>query len=993
MAFLDWQADRTTGAARIDMIGGQRALSALLLADVERFAGTVVPLRSDVADDVRARIDLLATRTVVVRNGGNELDVNGTPTGHRIVGSPAAVAELLDRPGGVIAQQRVVRLLVDEALGDGPLLTTSSPELTSLRREINELIVVWNEALHTENDLRLADRRGPVALVVLALGFGLGVYVVMATHRQWRRSMTVERDRLARTLAAERRLASVLDRVHDTVVIMDRDKHNRFISEGIRQLLGGSPEDYLGRRRSTMLHPDDADRMHEVFLHLYEASGNEASVEYRAQHVDGRWVPVEMRAINLLDDPAIEGVLLTLRDLSEQRAAEQRLAESESLHRALVDANPDAVVVIENLVVVSANPAAARVRGVAEPAELVGTSITDIVVPDDQSVIIEAALRFAGGGSFDEPIQMRVQHLDGHVRSCEARPVAVPGLPTTTTALVVIHDVTERSQLIAELAASEERGRFLAENATDVLLRVGADRRIEFASTSASDVLDLSPDDIGGVDIVRLFVAEHQDAVVRAFAQAHESGAPTTTEALVSRSGYNDRLWVEVTVRAVITTTGEVGYHVSISDIALRRAALDDLATSERRHRALVDAAPIGIFEDDAWGQRLYTNAAYLQILDIDDGERVLGTGWMDFSHPDELPAVRQRVEQGVTSPQTVRLERTIVRPSGEHRAVDICIVPMFRDGHVTGYLGTVVDTTDQRKLREELQLRERRFRRLADGATDVIYRLSLDGDLEFEYVSPSIERATGRTPDEIMADTTFALMLHEEDLPKLAGVVRRPNQFGAPERLELRWIHVDGAERWADHSYTVERDASGRAVALDVIARDITDQKRTEQELHDLAFVDTLTGLPNRRAVLRELDRRIADKDPTAVLFMDLDGFKKVNDTLGHEGGDELLREVSRRLQTVCRSSDMVGRLAGDEFVVVSEPAAAMALAERMLDSIRAPYLLSGGPAKVSGSIGVAVAELTDDGADVLRRADEAMYAAKHAGKSQIREALEGAS
>lgn len=983
-----WQTEREQAAKRAEAIAGQRAVTFRTLALAERLAGALIPFRADLADRLVVSSYVLAERTRIIVAGGAEVDITGTSTGRILAPAPAVVGAWMARPGGALELRAEVGRLVTEITGNSTTIDPDAPRLARLRTVADQLVVEWTAAVVLENEVALADRGHVVGVAWIVGGVIAIVGVAVAAATGSRRRSSIDKARAAQSAAATRRLGAILDQSHDTVVIMSAAREHLFVSNGITRLLGTQPEESLGRLRPSPMRPDEIDGLRTWFDDLFASPGASRVTEFHARHVDGRWIPIEMRATNLVDDPSIGGALITLRDQSAQRAAEARVLASEQRHRSLIEASPDAVVVIEDLVIVSANRAAAELRGVDDPAELIGRPMTEMVVADDASVVLDAAIRFAAGDPFVEPVRMRVAHTSGDVRLTEARPVEVAGTSRTTTAMVVIHDVTARESLLRDLALSERRGRFLAENSEVVLLQLDADRRVRFATSACESLLDLTPDEIEGVELTSFVEPTFHHLVDQAFARATDLGTREVVEVLVRRATPGIVTWVEASVRSVVDDDGALGFHASIADVSERRAALEALATSERRNRVLVSNAPIGIFEDDATGQRRYVNGAYLEILGAPEESSVLGLGWMDFAHPDDLPAIRERVERASTTTEVIRLERRIVRPSGEERAVDIAIVPLTDDGVVTGYLGTVVDVTESRRLQTELAARERRFRRLADGASDVVYRLSLDGDLEFEYVSPSITTVTGRTPDEVLADTYGALMtiLHEEDLPRLAAALKRTDHLGTTERLELRWVDTDGTIRWADHSFTIERDPNGNALTVDGIARDISDLKRAEEELRNLAHVDALTGLPNRRSVLGTLARRAEAGTPVAVMFLDLDGFKAVNDTLGHEAGDELLIQVATRIESVTRQDDVVGRLGGDEFVVVCDPGAARPLAQRVLAAISEPYLLAAGPADISASIGVAIALDDEPASDTLRRADEAMYDAKHAGKAQIR-------
>ena len=189
----------------------------------------------------------------------------------------------------------------------------------------------------------------------------------------------------------------------------------------------------------------------------------------------------------------------------------------------------------------------------------------------------------------------------------------------------------------------------------------------------------------------------------------------------------------------------------------------------------------------------------------------------------------------------------------------------------------------------------------------------------------------------------------------------------------------------WVDASGTLLNAEESLWILVDIDAL-----KRGEQAANHLANHDALTGLANRRALEETLNQELADGQMLAVCFMDLDGFKQVNDTQGHDAGDEVLRVVAARLTAQARAGDCVARLGGDEFVVLLSglhtPGEAMSVMKRCMEAVRQPIALDGGVmVQVGSSIGISISTAGSSSANLMQSADEAMYSAKHAGKGRI--------
>lgn len=317
----------------------------------------------------------------------------------------------------------------------------------------------------------------------------------------------------------------------------------------------------------------------------------------------------------------------------------------------------------------------------------------------------------------------------------------------------------------------------------------------------------------------------------------------------------------------------------------------------------------------------------------------------------------------------------------------------------------------DNITLTQELAQKENHFRSLVQGSSDVIMIAAPSGVLR--YVSPAAAGVYGRSAEDLVG-SELADLIHPEDLGCVVHEVRRflaaDPQEEPTTRIECRFRSGDGgASRsggaaggggWLNVESTVNRHHGG----LIFNSRDVTERVRLQAQLQHNAEHDPLTDLPNRALFTRRVQqalsgRRSSDRGPalrnTAVLFIDLDGFKAVNDTIGHAAGDELLVQAARRLQDAVRKGDTASRLGGDEFaaLIVGDGTRDRAarerhiaeLADRLRLTLSQPYLIDGNEVRVAASIGVAFAEPGLGAGELLRNADLAMYRAKAGGKGRV--------
>ncbi len=275
------------------------------------------------------------------------------------------------------------------------------------------------------------------------------------------------------------------------------------------------------------------------------------------------------------------------------------------------------------------------------------------------------------------------------------------------------------------------------------------------------------------------------------------------------------------------------------------------------------------------------------------------------------------------------------------------------------------------------------RMRALIDSAMDLV--TIVDGGGGVRYHSPGITQMLGFQRD-VQLGTPVTHLLHPDDASLMEESFRRIRTDGASKPIECRWRHADGSERWLETVFSnLLHDPKVHGIVLN--SRDITERHKMSEGLRKRAFHDPLTGLANRARFEERLDQASRDGD-TAVLFIDLDNFKTVNDSLGHAAGDRFLAEVARRLSACVRMGDMVSRMGGDEFAVLiaglDAKIRAPRIAERILRELGAPIEIHRRAITPSASIGIACADSIQSALEILRDADLALYEAKRAGKGR---------
>ncbi|HEX9171066.1 MAG TPA: EAL domain-containing protein [Telluria sp.] len=442
------------------------------------------------------------------------------------------------------------------------------------------------------------------------------------------------------------------------------------------------------------------------------------------------------------------------------------------------------------------------------------------------------------------------------------------------------------------------------------------------------------------------------------------------------------------------------------ANAALEQLA-SDLRVSEERLGFALDSAGEGVWDWDIAGGSVFYSRRWKEILglpalDSPDAFEL----WWSRMHPDDVPRVRAKLQACLAVDQGVCIHiHRLWHEAGRWIWVEArgSVVRRDPDGTATRMVGTIVDISATTELRQELERSYDLLAQLAQQVPGALFQLvrQPDGRLSCPFISAMSDELFGCAPAAIMADLNCLMSkVPPRDRVRLRASLRTSAGALQPWRAEYRVRLADGLLHWRELSAKPARMADG-AVVWHGFTSDISDRKRTEETIRQFneklerrAHYDALTGLPNR-ALFRdrleqEMKHAITDEHSMALLFIDLDRFKEVNDLLGHDAGDALLAHAAKRIAGCLRPGDTVARLGGDEFTVIltdtREVAHAELAAQKIVDVLRTPFRIGIEQVNISASIGVTL--YPGDGAlpeELMRNADHAMYRAKSAGRNQL--------
>ncbi|MCZ7534640.1 MAG: PAS domain S-box protein [Acidimicrobiia bacterium] len=531
------------------------------------------------------------------------------------------------------------------------------------------------------------------------------------------------------------------------------------------------------------------------------------------------------------------------------------------------------------------------------------------------------------------------------------------------------------------------RAQTLVEHSSDILFIVDAAGNPIYMSPRAGEVLGYAQDRPLGKSTLDLLHPDDVEATAEALALVMSGGLEHESLVVRTRTVDGGYRHLELRARSFLDDPDVEGVLVSARDLTDQKRAEDDLRRSEQRFRTVVQNSSDMIIVIDAAATISYVSPSSLRILGRSDTDLV-GTNALDLVHPDDLEAVARRLkmrieEGGPHEPTALR----VLHADGRWIDIEVVSNNLLDDEEVRGVVVNVRDITERVRMTAALEHAQKRLVDSFEHAAVGMAILDLQGN--YARVNAALCEMLGHAEAELLG-SSFAAVTHPDYVDRVVSSHEEAAARGNDTyELEKQYLHRDGHAVWARLAITVVRDDEGDPEYYLSQAIDVTAQKELEKRLAHEAVHDHLTGLPTRPLLFDRLDQALAaarrSSRQVGVLFVDLDGFKLVNDSLGHAAGDDVLIAVARRLRSAVREVDTPARFGGDEFVVICPDIAGIAdaigIAERIREALEAGIPVSGTEVTIGASVGIAIADGSAAGDALLREADSATYGVKRRG------------
>jgi diguanylate cyclase (GGDEF)-like protein/PAS domain S-box-containing protein len=823
-----------------------------------------------------------------------------------------------------------------------------------------------------------------------ATGTVLGVLIVV---------LDIEQDYQLRNVleAKEAQLRQFAENIPGPIAVVDREFRYVFANKMFQRSRGMTLEKIVGRRVDDVLGEQGAAEFYAPYVERLRSG--ETCTHERLVAPPGeepRWHLVQLAPIMVPGEdgaPRFNGYYIVSSDIHDIKMAQQRLAMQEAQLRLYTDNIPDSVCYLDrNRRFLFVNRKFAQLRGMT-PDDIIGKTTREVMGPELAEWIADRTQPVLDRG------EMVTYERDEELPGGRKRYLHVKVVPNIAEHGVVVgmyvvsHDISDVKQAQEQLAAREEELRFFAENIPEAIAYVDLERGCTFVNNlflasrgyTREFALGRFPDQESYPPEVLEMLKPH-------LARVHR-GEETSYERFLKTPSGQER-WVRVALTPRRDADGRVrGYYAVSTDIHEIKSAQEQIADKERQLRQVIDSIPTPMCYVDAGDFYRYVNDSFLSYVGL-ASEQIVGRSVRDVLGDDRWALLTPSMAR-VRAGEALAVERLVRFADGHKRWMTVRLTPRFSGGEYLGYYATTSDIHEQKLVEEELRRANTILSAHFDNTPLAV--IEWDTALRVARWSGQSEAIFGwSAPETLGRPLRGWRLVYEEDEAAVGDMIR--SLVEGRERhatLRHRNYRKDGSVIWVEWHNSALRDEEGRVISILSLAQDVSSRIQAEERLQYMATHDGLTGLPNSVLLHDRLDAALARarraRRRVGVMFLDLDHFKDVNDTLGHRIGDALLKELARRIRGALRQSDLLARISGDEFVVVLEDLPDEGSPERVarmiLDEVRRPFQVEGHELHVSGSLGLALhPEDGNDAETLLKNADAAMYHAKELGRNGFR-------
>lgn len=622
--------------------------------------------------------------------------------------------------------------------------------------------------------------------------------------------------------------------------------------------------------------------------------------------------------------------------------------------------------------------------------DVIGQNLAELIVPHEKRHAHTegvAQFRISGGGPFlNQQLEVMALRRDGAVFPIE---LSITGFHDGRSyiANAFLRDISARKISEQKQADSERFIRTITDNLPALVGYVDNEERYRFANSGYRTMMGIDPKSIIGKTIGEV-LGEHTRDAIDPYIEKVKAGIPVHFERRGTEAGRPDYFSTDY-IPDINPQGTVVGFFIHITDTSAQKLSESLLRQSEERLKAITDNLPALITHVDTQEQYTFVNGYALPVFGLEP-RKMVGRTIRDIGGEALYLDIEQHVKACLNG-ETVSFEGDMQAKGNAIHYQANYVPELDTTGSVSGFYAITFDVTERK--REELRRREseERLQLITDNLPVLISYL--DADRRFQFGNATFISWLGADPVKL-AGKYIVDIIGEEAYEERRVYIDR-GFAGETVEFDITTLAL-GVRRVLHTVYVPHESTSGAIDGLYTISTDVTILKDAERDLAALARVDPLTNLPNRRQLDERMEEALARHrrlgQPLALMFIDVDKFKGINDSLGHAAGDEVLVQFASRLKKSVRKTDIVARYAGDEFVIIIDgfnaSAELEAIAKKILTSVRKPMVVGAMSLHVTASIGITKVDANDQLAgSIIARADEALYSAKRAGRDRFHE------
>jgi len=791
------------------------------------------------------------------------------------------------------------------------------------------------------------------------------------TELQQSRKRLEEKDQL---------LASLLDQNEDAIFMFDIGGYFLEMNGSTEKITGYGNEELIGTHFSKTLPKNKVEKVEHHFKQTTE--GKSSRYETVIYHKDGHEVYLNIKNIPIVVEGKVTGVFGIARDITKDKTNLEELSVVKSRLESFIQDSTDSISMVDREgKVLFINEAFTNIYGFSQE-EVVGKEppIIPNWLKEEAEVLNQKVLM----GKKVQGIFVKRQKKTGELvdMSVSLSPI-YDELGIISGVSHIARDISDQKKLQMEIMSIKEELELVWNNTSDAIFMINQNGELLKGNPAFEEMLGWKVEELTKLSTSPIYPEFHLKQV-EYFLEDLRSGQRIPS--FQTQRMRKDGSLIDVVASYRPVNKGKILAVGTYKDVTEYTQVLKKQLESEEKFKRVVEAAPeaIVILTDEKIS---FINRTGLELLKAKNKNQVIGKPFLDLVYPSDQNQMVEKMKHAQYQVNKEMAELKFYTLEGDTIYAETTSAIIKDHGEVSVVV-MLRDSTTKKRAEKAMRESEERFRIIAEYSMDIIKVLNPQGKIL--YASPSLEKILGY-PIRKMIGKEFFINVHPEDLQEIKEKFKKMFETKEYFQVNLRRIHQDGHSVWLNTDFVPVINSEGGIERIVSISADITEMRRKEKHLSEMAYSDHLTGLPNRRLFLDRLQQAFYTSDRTgkltALMVLDCDKFKNINDTLGHDVGDEVIKIFAQRVKSSLRKRDTLSRVGGDEFTIVlpelSKLEDVFEIAGRILRIVNEKMLISGNELEISTSIGISFYDphTPCNIEDLFKQADKELYKVKEKG------------